>query len=359
MIPLRSSTAPTETQILADKRSVERYRHQVGPRRRMAKHRYYYYDSDSCSFVELKSRRRRLQMQVAGVVSIAVILALGLTWGMDHVVETPQELALRAENEALQQQLADFDQRIASVSSELEKLSEKDQELYRSLFQADPISEDIRQLGVGGADPYAEFSRFSSSASRVLRSTAEGLDRLERQVGFQTDSYRELTRYASDYEVQLEQMPIMIPSEGRVISGFGMRYHPILKVRRMHYGVDINVNTGTPVVAAGDGVVLEAKRGNGYGNYVKIQHETAGYVTLYAHLRNFEKGLRPGRKVSRGDVVAYSGSTGLSKSPHLHYEVRDLEGRALNPVYFLAPSLTPAAYQKILEEAENTTVIFD
>lgn len=325
----------------------------------MAKHRYYYYDSESCSFVELKSRRRRLQMQVAGVVSIAVLLALGLTWGMDHVVETPQELALRAENEALQNQLAQFDRRISSVSSELDKLSEKDQELYRSLFQADPISEDVRQMGVGGTDAYARFSSFSPSASRLLRNTAEGLDRLERQVGFQSESFRELTRYAEDYETQLKEMPIMIPSEGRVISGHGMRYHPILKVRRMHYGVDINVNTGTPVVAAGDGVILEAKRSASWGNYIKVKHETAGYVTIYAHLRNFKSGLRTGQRVSRGELLAYSGSTGLSKSPHLHYEVRDLEGRALNPIFFLAPSLTPAAYQKILEEAENTTVIFD
>ena len=325
----------------------------------MAKHRYYYYDSETCSFVELKSRRKRLQMQVAGVVSIAVFLALGLTWGMDHLVETPQELALRAENEALQQQLADFDARISSVSDELQKLSDTDQELYRSLFQADPISEDVRQVGVGGADAYAGFSRFSPSAASLLRSTAQGLDRLELQIGLQSDSYRELTRYADEYEKQLDEMPVVIPSEGRVISGFGMRYHPILKVRRMHYGVDINVNTGTEVIAAGDGVVLEATRGSGYGNYVKIHHPNAGYVTIYAHLRGFAPGLRKGKKVTRGEVIAFSGNTGLSKSPHLHYEVRDMEGRALNPIYFLAPSLTPSAYEDILAEAENTTVIFD
>ncbi|MBO6574244.1 MAG: M23 family metallopeptidase [Rhodothermales bacterium] len=325
----------------------------------MAKHRYYYYDSESCSFVELKSRRKRLQMQVAGVVSVALLLALGLTWGMDHVVETPQELALRAENEALQQQLADFDARISAVTGQLAELSEKDQELYRSIFQADPISDDVRQVGVGGTDAYAAFGRFSPNAASLLRNTAQGLDRLELQIGLQTDSYRELTRFAGEYDRQLDEMPVIIPSEGRVISGFGMRYHPILKVRRMHYGVDINVNTGTPVVAAGDGVIMEATRGNGFGNYIKIRHETAGYVTVYAHLRSFAPGLRKGQKVERGDLIAYSGNTGLSKSPHLHYEVRDLDGRALNPIYFLAPSLTPAAYKKILEEAENTTVIFD
>jgi murein DD-endopeptidase MepM/ murein hydrolase activator NlpD len=325
----------------------------------MAKHRYYYYDSDACSFVQLKSRRRRFHLQIASIVGVSLVMALLLTWGMDHIVETPQELALRAENDALQQQLADFDSRISSVTSQLDELSETDQDLYRSLFQADPISEDVRQVGVGGTDAYAEFSRFSPSASSLLRSTAASLDRIELQIGLQTDSYRELSHYAEQNQQRLDEMPIIIPSEGRILSGFRMRYHPILKIRRMHYGVDINVNTGTPVVAAGDGIILEARVGNGWGNFVKIQHPTAGYTTLYAHLRGFAKGIRKGVRVSRGELIAYSGNTGLSKSPHLHYEVHDAEGRALNPVYFLAPSLTPSAYQEILREAENTTTIFD
>ncbi|MFT5515982.1 MAG: murein DD-endopeptidase MepM/ murein hydrolase activator NlpD [Rhodothermales bacterium] len=356
---MRISSETSEITTSADNSPRQLHRPNVGPRRRMAKHRYYYYDSDSCSFVELKSRRRRLQLQVAGVVSIAVFLALGLTWGMDHIVETPQELALRAENDALQEQLATFDARMSSVSTELKQLGERDQELYRTLFQADPISDDVRQVGVGGSDAYAGFSRFSTSASSILRSTAQGLDRLELQVGLQSDSYKELADYAVNYSQRLREMPIIIPAEGRVISGFKMRDHPILKVRRMHYGVDINVNSGTPVYASGDGIVLEASRGSGFGNYVKIKHPTAGYVTVYAHLRGFAKGLRRGNPVKRGDLIAFSGNTGLSKSPHLHYEVRDLEGRALNPIYFLAPSLTPAAYQEILREAENTSVIFD
>ncbi len=325
----------------------------------MAKHRYYYYDADACSFVELKSRRRRFQLQIAGIVGVSLVLALLLSWGMDHLVETPQELALRAENSALQAQLAEFDSRISSVANELDGLSERDQDLYRSLFQADPISDDIRQVGVGGADAYAGFSRFSPSAATLLRSTAGSLDRLELQIGLQTDSYQELSRYAEEYQQQLNEMPLIIPSEGRVLSGFGMRYHPILKIQRPHLGVDINVNTGTPVVASGDGIVLRAGVGNGFGNYVKIEHPTAGYITLYAHLKRFERGIRPGTRVTRGQVIGYSGSTGLSKSPHLHYEVHDSEGRALNPIYFLAPSLTPSAYQEILREAENTTTIFD
>lgn len=325
----------------------------------MAKNRFYYYDHESCAFVELKDRPRRLRIQVAVIASLAVVLALVLTWGMDHYIETPQELALKAENSALQTQLRSVIGRMERVSEELAQLAETDQNLYRSLLEAEPISDDVRQVGIGGTDPYAEFDRFSLSAASLLRSSGRQLDRLERQLNLQRDSYRELTLLASDHAEALKELPAIIPTDGPVVSGYGMREHPILRVRRMHYGLDVQVPRGTPVVAAGDGVVLEVGRGNGFGNYVKIEHPTAGYVTLYAHLSRFADGLRKGRKVSRGDVIAYSGNSGLSSAPHLHYEVHDPEGRALNPVYFFAPSMTPAAYQELLEQSERGTVSFD
>jgi murein DD-endopeptidase MepM/ murein hydrolase activator NlpD len=113
------------------------------------------------------------------------------------------------------------------------------------------------------------------------------------------------------------------------------------------------------VVSAADGIVLEVDRGNGFGNYVKIKHPASGYITLYAHLTKAVDTLRQGQRVSRGQVIAFSGNSGLSSAPHLHYEVHDLEGRTLNPVFFFAPSMTPAEYQKLLSESEASTVSFD
>ncbi|QXD13974.1 M23 family metallopeptidase [Rhodocaloribacter litoris] len=325
----------------------------------MPKNRYYYYDQEQCAFVEHRATRAQRVKKAAGVAVVALMLAGVYVWGFDRMIETPQELALKAENEALQEQLALVGERMAAFSKELEKLSETDQRLYRSLLEAEPISDDVRQVGVGGADAYEEYSRFSASTSSLLRQTARQIDQLERQIGLQNASYRELTRLAEEHAARMTEMPAILPADGPVVSGFGMRFHPILRVRRMHYGVDVLVPRGTPVVATGDGVIEEAGKGSGYGNYVKVKHPTLGYSTLYAHLSRIPGHIRRGRKVKRGEVIGYSGNTGLSNAPHLHYEVHDADGRALNPIFFFAPGLTPTEYQRLLEAAEQSTTSLD
>jgi murein DD-endopeptidase MepM/ murein hydrolase activator NlpD len=138
-----------------------------------------------------------------------------------------------------------------------------------------------------------------------------------------------------------------------------MRHHPILKVSRMHKGVDILVGTGTPVYATGDGIVMRAGRSSGFGINVVLQHPKAGYETVYAHFSRLAEGITEGRRVKRGDLIGYSGNTGLSKSPHLHYEVHELGGRALNPIYFFAPSMTPQQFKELKRASENSTVSLD
>jgi murein DD-endopeptidase MepM/ murein hydrolase activator NlpD len=106
----------------------------------------------------------------------------------------------------------------------------------------------------------------------------------------------------------------------RISSGFGMREHPVLGYSRMHRGIDFAAPTGTPILAAGDGVVKFAGWNKGYGNYVKIQHN-ATYATAYGHASRLAKGIVQGATVKQGQVVAYVGSTGLSTGAHLHYEI--------------------------------------
>lgn len=120
------------------------------------------------------------------------------------------------------------------------------------------------------------------------------------------------------------------PIDGaRLSSGFGTRKHPILGYRRAHKGVDFAAPRGTPIKAAGDGVVERANRYGSFGNYVKIRHAN-GYETAYAHLNGFARGMRAGKHVRQGDIIAYVGTTGRSTGPHLHYEVH-LHGKAVNP----------------------------
>ena len=120
------------------------------------------------------------------------------------------------------------------------------------------------------------------------------------------------------------------PIDGaRLSSGFGTRKHPILGYAKAHKGVDFAARRGTPIYAAGDGVVERANRYGSFGNYVRIRH-SQGYKTAYAHLKGFAKGMRAGKRVEQGDVIGYVGTTGRSTGPHLHYEVHH-NGKAVNP----------------------------
>jgi len=140
-----------------------------------------------------------------------------------------------------------------------------------------------------------------------------------------------------------------------------MRFHPILRVSRMHAGVDFPTPEGTPLYATGDGRVSFIGTKSGYGNVIEIDHPLAGKLTRYAHLSRVADGLRVGELVGRGQTVAYSGNTGLSTAPHLHYEVRRLdEARTpLNPVSTFVPDVTPEQYRELLAAARSQTVSFD
>jgi len=325
----------------------------------MSKNRFYYYDHNSCTFVEVRAGKGKLYARAVSLAAAVVVMAALVSWGMDEVVGTPQELALMAENQALQQELATVDQRVEQFRAQLEQLSERDRTLYRTLLDAEPISEDVRQVGVGGSDGYDRFARFGVASSMLLRRSSQTLDQLERQLNLQSVSYRELRGLAEDREVWLSQMPAIVPVGGKIVSGFGMRRHPILRVRKMHAGVDVLVPSGTAVFASADGVVAEAGWGSGYGYHVRLRHNETGYSTLYAHLSEIPKHIQRGRKVERGEQIGLSGNTGRSTAPHLHYEVRDKTDTPLNPVYFMMPSLTPEQYQAMLLEAQSNTAALD
>lgn len=325
----------------------------------MAKNRYYHYDHEACAFVEIEPPATKTYVRASALGLGTLVLALLLAVAFDQFSETPEELALQAENEALQEQLVEAEDRIEDVAEQLEELAETDQSLYRVLLQADPIPEGVRQAGVGGTDPYEGFSRFSAPTAELLRETAQKLDALERQLTLQNASYRELSNLAEEHELWLAQLPAMMPADGKIVSGFGMRNHPILKISRMHKGIDVLVGTGTPVYVTGDGIVRSAGRSAGYGLSIDVEHPESGFLTRYAHLSQIPAHIRPGRRVTRGEQIALSGNTGLSKAPHLHYEVHDLDGRALNPIFFLAPSITPQQYQALRAEAEASTMSLD
>lgn len=315
----------------------------------------YYFDSRSFTYVEEKWIGR----VAAYALGLGVLLAFMLLWVVDRVGETPEEVTLKTENAILQEEIAEFGDRLNTYSDQLDALEESDQQLYRTVFGVEPVSEDIRRLGVGGSDPYREFDRLGPPTDMLLRETSQQLDRLESRIHFQSASLRDLLTLADEQMDRHDQTPAILPVSGPVVSGFGVRKDPILGVLKMHYGVDIPVREGTPVVASAAGQVLRRGYNDSYGNYVVISHPASETETLYAHLSRIDDSVRRGSSVKRGERIGLSGNTGRSVGPHVHFEVRAAGGSAINPVLYMSPSMTPAEYEKLKADSERTTRAFD
>ncbi len=301
-------------------------------------------------------RRIARLLLIAGGLGLFFVLG----WlGPDYLSTSPQERILVAENRALQGELSESHARVARLMEQMEDLAKTDRELYRLILNTDDIPSDVRQVGVGGIDPYSHFDAFSKSTAELLRGHAEILDELERKIALQNASYEYLRDLGVEAKEKLAQLPSILPVQGHISSGYGIRLHPILGYQRMHSGVDIFVSMNSPVYATGGGVVERVAYSGGYGRYIVISHPKAGYKTLYAHLNSALPHIRKGVPVVRGEQIAHSGNTGLSLGPHVHYEVQNRNNRALNPIHFFEPSLTPHEYQDFLAQVGDPNTSLD
>lgn len=315
------------------------------------KNNHFYYDEERCEFVPvIYSIKKRLINSFSFWVingSVLAIIALSL---LTNFVGTPAEIRLKDENRILQEQLSKTSTSISTLEDELQRIAQLDNEMYRTILGVEPLSQDVRIAGIGGADPYAHFDFYNKNTSELLRSTASRIDQLERRIGIQKHSFDEIKAYYNQNQTRLRNMPAIKPANGIIISGFGMRTHPILRYNRMHEGVDFRAEVNTEVFATGNGVITFAGRRGAYGNLVEIDHGF-GIITRYAHLSTFESGIRTGTEVERGQVIAYSGNTGRSAGPHLHYEVL-VDGSPNDPINFMIADISPEEYL-MFKEYEN------
>jgi murein DD-endopeptidase MepM/ murein hydrolase activator NlpD len=326
----------------------------------MSSNSYFYYDHEACTFVEVQPSKRRWLVQAGVFAGLVLVMTTIGTWVISSNITTPNEIAQRQEIDVLRGELTAANNSLYSFSEQLETLAETDREIYRTVLGTEPISEDEFQVGVGGARNIG-FDRFPGPTRDLLRQTSATFDRLERQFALQTRSFEELETLASERQDILRQQPAILPLQNaRLTSGFGYRYHPILHTVRMHNGIDFPTPRGSPIYATGDGEVSFVGSKSGYGNVVEVDHPLARRQTRYAHLSRVAVGVRVGTPVRRGQIIAYSGNTGLSTAPHLHYEVRRLsDGQALNPVATFVPGVSASEYQKLLVAAQQETASFD
>ena len=267
-------------------------------------------------------------------------------------VDSPKEALLRRENKQLLVQYELLNKRLEELDRVMADVRRRDDNIYRVIFEADPVPESMRRAGVGGINRYKDLDGFASSD--LVIDTRKRLDQMSRQLVVQSRSLDEVAALVLRKQEMLASIPAIqpIPNEDltQTAGGYGMRIPPIHKIPKFHAGMDFTAKQGTPIYATGDGRVTFADYAtNGYGRHVVIDHGF-GYNTLYAHLSELK--VRNGQKVKRGDVIGLVGNTGLSAGPHLHYEVHK-NGQPVDPANYYFNDLTPEEYARMLELSRN------
>lgn len=286
---------------------------------------------------------------VIGVISVIIAF---------KYFDSPKEKQLRRDLEKMKTQYDLLNKRMDNLALVLDDLEDRDDNIYRSIFETDSIPNDIRRSGFGGADRYLDLQGYEGSDLMVL--TTQRVDQLAKQMYIQSKSYDEVIKLAENKEKLLSSIPSIMPISVKDLkgtpSGFGYRTHPIYKIVKMHTGMDFNAVIGTPIYATGDGVVERADaEASGYGNHVVINHGF-GYETLYGHMSEIL--VKPGQEVKRGEVIGKVGNTGTSSGPHVHYEVIR-NGNKINPVSYYFLDLTPLEYQEIIKQSNQSNQSFD
>jgi murein DD-endopeptidase MepM/ murein hydrolase activator NlpD len=317
----------------------------------------YRFNPDTLSFDKIERNVRYLLKKILGYLSTGIVSGIIFFFIFLQFFETPVTKRLKRENQQLLSQYNLMNKDIEKISKALEDIQMRDDNIYRVIFEANPIPSAIRMAGFGGANRYTKLE--SMDNSELIVSVAKKLDVLSKQVYVQSKSYDEVVKMALGKEKMLLSIPAIMPVSNkdlkRTASGWGMRMHPIYRIPRFHYGMDFTAPTGTDVFATGNGIVKEIGRDGGYGNIVVIDHGY-GYETLYGHL--LRSRVKVGQQINRGDVIGFIGSSGASTAPHLHYEVMK-NGQKVNPQNYYFQDLNPSEYEKMISISTNMGQSFD
>ena len=274
------------------------------------------------------------------------------------ILGNPESVAdLREENTNLEAQYRVLSQRLEESLEVMEDIRQRDDNLYRVMFMAEPVSADVRNATYAGTNRYEAFEKLENAD--LVIATTQKMDMLARQLYMQSKSFDEVVEYYKNHEDMLSHLPAIQPIANkdlkRMASGYDYRIHPIYQTRIFHEGMDFSCDIGTPVYATADGVIKKARWERGYGYLITIDHGY-GYETRYAHLKSFK--VRAGQKVVRGETIALSGNSGQSSGPHVHYEVLQ-KGRPVNPANYYFMDLDAEQYDEMIRMAENHGKVLD
>ena len=287
------------------------------------------------------------------LIASVVVSVLILSFSFYNIKSFIQKEAAK-ENQSLRQEISVFNKDLNLILEVLNDIQNKDDNIYRAIFEADPYPDHKRKLGTGG-NPI-KFKKYENiEYGELVVEIVQKLELIEKKLSSQSRSFDEVFEITKEKQKMLKAIPSIQPINNRdltrIASGFGMRMHPIYKILKMHQGMDFTAPVGTEIYATGDGTVEKVGWTGGYGKTILINHGY-GYKTRYAHCSKFK--CKKGQKVKRGDHIGYVGNTGQSTGPHLHYEVFKNK-RQINPVNFFFNDLSPEEYDKVIEISSRPT----
>lgn len=323
----------------------------------MAAKKKYKINPDTLALEQVEHGLRYWLRQTGIYLFGGIIIGILFLFLFLYFFPSPREKQFIREKEALESSLEVLNRQVDQMQIVMTDLQQRDDNLYRVLFGAEPIPLAIRQGTQRKIDYYEQISRMSNS--QLAGELTLKVDMLEKELYTQAKSYDEILEMTKTQEIRMENIPAIQPVMNkdlkRVASGYGMRIDPVYHVRRFHQGMDFTAPTGTEVFATGNATVKFSGWKQGYGNTVILDHGF-GYETLYAHL--YKSLVRKGQKVRRSDIIALVGNTGKSTGPHLHYEVR-LNGKPIDPRNYYFYDLSPEEYDQMIQLSNNFGQMLD
>ena len=323
----------------------------------MAKTKYRY-NPKTLEYEKLRLNAKAWTLKIVFYLSTSLVFSIIFVIIFFYLFGSPKEKMLEREVKQYELQYQHLNKKLAQIESVLEDMADRDDNIYRIIFEAEPIPSEVRKAGYGGVNRYARLQGYENED--IIMESNRKLDEITSQVYIQSISFDEVYEMARNKAKMLTCIPAIQPVSNkdlkRLSSFFGYRLDPFYKVRKFHKGVDFSAPTGTEIYSTGDGVVVEAKKSRrNYGNTLIIDHDY-GYKTIYAHIHEFK--VKKGERVRRGQVIATVGNTGKSTAPHLHYEIHK-NGKAVNPIHYFYNDLTPAQYDEVLLLSQRPSQTMD
>ncbi len=318
----------------------------------------YYYNTKTLRYEKLVVPFRIKLLRVLGLIAAALVTTFITIAIAFEYIDSPKEKFLKQRNEVLQQNYTLILKKINALQEQMVELEQRDNKVYREIFEAKPIPDSVRALSIQKQQGLQLVQ--SMSDKDLFNTISTSLQNLSNRIAVQNQSYETIGQLIQNKEQLLAATPSIQPVSNkdltRLASGFGYRVDPIYKIGKMHAGLDFAAPQGTPIYATANGTIAVAEYSSGgYGNHIRINHGY-GYETLYGHMVRLK--AQVGEQVKRGQVIGWVGSTGKSTGPHCHYEVHK-DGHPVDPIYFFYNDLTPDQYDRLLKLAAASNQSFD